>query len=291
MHNIHGNVTVEQALKKGKWQLIYMTVLLLLVTMGAVWLGVFLLPDYDGWLIGVAYCIFALLAICIVPGLYYYTMLPRWRIWAFTNVRNVHELKQRAILARILYEDNSLSTRLQIMNERQREQLRQLQHKFEQPDEFVDDLTVLFETVYTSEKSLKTGLILPFVFLIAGGVMFYLEEYGTAIMCVCVATFVCFLHFRAVGRLKGATLTLSNDGITTKNAGFHPWQVIEEEKILVIGGDSTTFLLAYNVAGEKIQIFLSDYTAPPKDVDHLLRVYRGRYEAQNRKKMGLPKNF
>lgn len=280
------NVTVKQALRKGMWQLMYAPLLLLFALMGLYGLGLYLFSEanvQETW-VAIVYGIGGMLLALFLPFVYYYIKLPRWRIWAFTNVRNVHELKQRAILARILYEDDSFLIRFQIMNERQREQLRQLQHKFEQPDEFVDDLTVLFETVYTSEKNLKTGLILPFVFLITGGVMCYLEEYGTAIMCVWVAMFVCFLHFRAVGRLKGATLTLSNDGITTKNAGFHPWQVIEEEKILVIGSDSTTFLLAYNVAGEKIQIFLSDYTAPPKDVDYLLRVYRGRYEAQNRKK-------
>lgn len=287
MQHVPGNVTVEQALRKGKWLLTYATTLLMFGTMGAVWCGVFFLPNSDTyeWWMGLIYCIVALFVIILVPTVYYHIMLPRWRILAFSNVRNVHELRRKAILARILHEnDNSLSMRLQIMNERQREQLRQLQYKFELPDEFEEDHAILFETVYTSEKNLKSGTLFLLVFLAVAAFLFFLEEYGLGIMMLVVAGVMAFLHIMARNRLKGATLTLSNDGITTKGDGLHTWQAIENERVLVISdSDSTAFFLSYNVAGEKIQISLSEYSAPAKEVDHLLRTYRGRYEANKTK--------
>lgn len=38
-------------------------------------------------------------------------MITKWRLWAFDNVRNVHELKKRAIQEKLIWADNSILKR------------------------------------------------------------------------------------------------------------------------------------------------------------------------------------
>jgi hypothetical protein len=46
-------------------------------------------------------------------------MITKWRVWAFENVRNVHELKKRAIQEKLISADSSIFEKTEIRTERQ----------------------------------------------------------------------------------------------------------------------------------------------------------------------------
>jgi hypothetical protein len=77
--------------------------------------------------------------IFIVP----YYLLSReyfqWQIWAFENVRNVHELKEKAIQWGLI---SSWEEKFLKPSPMEKAALDRLQRKFEQPDDFIDDLNV-----------------------------------------------------------------------------------------------------------------------------------------------------
>jgi uncharacterized coiled-coil protein SlyX len=83
-------------------------------------------------------------------------MITKWRVWAFENVRNVHELKKRAIQEKLISADSSIFEKTEIRTAKDKERLRLLAHKFEQDDLFQDDLTIANETTiyYSKGKNL-----------------------------------------------------------------------------------------------------------------------------------------
>jgi hypothetical protein len=81
-------------------------------------------------------------------------------------------------------------------------------------------------------------------------------------------------------------LIISNDGITSKQHGFHSWSNIRNEQVFCIGGgENSDYGLSYDVNGESFKIDLSSLTGSRSfKVDHVLRTYRGRYQIQHRTK-------
>jgi hypothetical protein len=57
-------------------------------------------------------------------------MITKWKIWAYSNVDDVRELKKRALEKKILYSDNHFLTRTEIRTRSQAERLARLELKF-----------------------------------------------------------------------------------------------------------------------------------------------------------------
>ncbi|RFZ83439.1 hypothetical protein DYU05_15010 [Mucilaginibacter terrenus] len=80
-------VTVDEALARGKRTINYPV---LVITFGCIFLPFILMPIFDlpGWTAVPGFAAGFLLA-----WLWWSITITQWRIWAFDNVRNVHELK------------------------------------------------------------------------------------------------------------------------------------------------------------------------------------------------------
>ena len=214
------------------------------------------------------------------PLLYYFVRLPQWRIWAFSNVRNVHELKQRAILGRVFPQEGSFWWRLEIKTAEQKRIIHELTDKFDLPDVFEDDYTIPYETAYSYSKTDRiTYVVMTVVSLVVAIVFLPEKEYYTGTI---MAVFSIFFGYAAYKRYanNGPLLTISNDGITTKQYGFHTWRDISDEKVFYVSaGKSSHYGLSYNVYDQVISISLRDMVGQNGyKVDHVLRTYRGRYQ-------------
>lgn len=283
---VNENVTVKEALRKGKLHLMYIPVFLLFFFIGLYGFGLYLLDqnEVDETWVMIVFGFGGIILVLFLPFIYYYIKLPRWRIWAYTNVRNVHELKRKAILARILYEDDSFYMRFEIKSAEQKEQLRLLQQKFERPDEFIDDPLLPFETVYEYGKAAKVGFAFAGLFFCMGLVVLYLGVYSGGAIATVFSLILGIFIARRYNKMKGATLTFSNEGVNTYDKGFHSWKDIRNEKVHPVGsGKNTVYYFSYDVSGETINISLAEFSANPKKADHAIRVYRGRFEAQKRR--------
>ncbi len=58
--------------------------------------------------------------------LYWSIMITKWRIWAFENVRNVHELKKRAIQEKLIWPDGSVFEKTEIRSSATKEKWKSL---------------------------------------------------------------------------------------------------------------------------------------------------------------------
>ncbi len=274
-------VTVDNAIKKGRWLLLGTPIFIALGTMGLFACVFLYLIAGDIIWVNVICSLLILFLPAILSVLYYFYMLPRWRIWAFSNVRNVHELKQRAILGQIYPKDDSFLWRFEIKNEEQKQQIEELDKKFALPDVFVEDYNMPFETSYSYSKIENAFYLLCTIGAAFGGITIVLHrEYFVSILLLMGSGMFGFMAYKRMSA-GGPVLTISNDGITTKEDGFHAWCDIKNEQIFFVSaGRASYFGLSFEVNGESVKMKLSQLTGLSSyKIDHVLRTYRGRYEA------------
>jgi hypothetical protein len=280
-------VTVDAAIKKGRAQLLWTPFLVLVGSMGLFMALFFYLNSGDIIWVNVV-CTFAVLFLPIAITLYYYSlMLPRWRIWAFSNVRNVHELKQRAILMQIYPGEKSFMWRLEIKSHAQKNILKHLEEKFQQPDIFEEDYSIPYQTTYSYPKA--ETVFLPFIAIgnLAIAVFaFYDREWLLGTVTLCGGLVVSRVAYKRI-KARGPQLIISNEGITTQKHGFHAWRDIRNEQIFFVSaGHASYHGLSYEMNGETIKMSLKELTGLRSyKVDHVLRTYRGRYQRQQRQKV------
>ena len=93
--------------------------------------------------------------ILIVCAIWWSIAITKWRIWAFGNCRNVHELKRRAINEKLIGSDGGIFQKIEFRTKKQKEQLKIINQKFEIEDTFKeikDDKSIERETkIYFSK--------------------------------------------------------------------------------------------------------------------------------------------
>jgi len=142
-----GSITIEEALKAGKKD----------ITQGARWFMV------SGPFVGIAMAFCGLsywfILVCIVSGIvcsFVYTIwiTPKWRIWAYSGVADIHQFQHCAEMEQLLpLQSPMLMTG--IMSFEQRQTLARLQQRFEEDSPFIDDPDVAQVTmIYPSALSI-----------------------------------------------------------------------------------------------------------------------------------------
>lgn len=280
-------VSVEQALKRGRNMVIIPSFLIIGLMISGIILSFFSLPNY----------VFAFLPLLLVPGLllagvYRGVMVTRWRVWAFENVRNVHELKRRAIQATLIpSSEKKIFERLEIWSAADKEKWRQLQTKFQRDDVFIDDHQIPQETVIRYSK-LKKGFYLAFYLFSCCVGLFFLfvpkkERLGpTAIIGYIWATGITglmgFLFYVTIEDFKDTSpkLVISNLGIRINSNLFYKWSEISEEKVVCRRAPrSIRFFLVYTTREGVREMLLDDLDIGSKKLENLLVLYRNRSKA------------
>ena len=149
-------VTVNEALKKGNAMLNYGSGAIFFVFLAAGFVLSNLYPHLSGWMIvggivlGLLFCL-----------LYWCLQANKWKIWAYENVDNIHELKQRAIDSKLMYADDSMWNKLIITSADDKQRLAALEDRFKQKDVYTDDMTVPAETlIYFSKPTSMFNMLL-----------------------------------------------------------------------------------------------------------------------------------
>ena len=271
-------VTVDAAIKKGRVQLFWVPLFIMLIIIILMSLGLAFAENGSDWVlvcgIGGFFLIF------LLPFLYYFIMLPRWRIWAFTNVRNVHELKQRARLGQIVPKEDSFLWRFEIKSAEQADMLRNLEERFLQADIFEDDYSIPYQTDYSYSQSDKFVFIFFTLAGFAGAiVLFTMHQVFTGLIVLAGAVGFGVLAYKRFN-ITGPVLSISNEGITSLENGFHAWSNITNEQVFwVSAGEASYYALSYETNGQTIKLSLKELTGLSSyKVDHVLRTYRGRFQ-------------
>jgi hypothetical protein len=264
-------VSTEQALKRGQ-RMVNVPVSCILIGCLATGITLFILKNGYEILGGV-------IAIggFVASWLYWSFAITRWRVWAFDNVRNVHQLKKRAISEKLIWPDGSLWNKTEIWRAADKEKWNNLQVKFETEDIFIDDFSVPNEVLIYFSKS-KT-----FVQLMLAGGMAVLGGYF-----LCLGKSMAFGGFLAVvGLIMGVTeflrmrnkkpqIVLNNHGIKTASVQFYPWDDIDGEDVIVKPGRNSTTELVYNHPAGSATIEIDEYDISKEELQKLLRVFRDR---------------
>ena len=140
------NISVDTAIEKAKRTILYPSLGILI----GIPLILCILAELDiiqSWLVLIGFICSTLISI-----LFWSFTITNWKIWAYENVRNLHELKRRAIQEKLTYEDDSFYLKLEFKSQRQKEKLKYLEKRFENKDLFSDDNEIPTETIISFSK-------------------------------------------------------------------------------------------------------------------------------------------
>lgn len=267
-------VTVDEALSKGRKSI---NTPVLIIMFGLIALSVYLVTalHISGWFAAVG-----ILFAFVIAWLYWSFAITKWRLWAFENVRNVHELKNRAVKEKLIWPDGSFWERTEIRSADEKQRLLNLQGKFNSPDIFNDDHAVTNETVvyYSKIKGLLQAIFMMGAFVMGLYLVIHEHNYilGAIIAGVgAIFTYTGFAHFSN----KAPQITISNDGIQTASVPFYTWaQISGEDVITKRQGKSSTTYLVYNYPGGNLELDINELDINKSELEKLLRIYKGRGE-------------
>ena len=241
-----------------------------------------------GWGIGVA----AILGF-VLAWLVWSFMITKWRIWAFENVRNVHELKQRAIDENLIWPDGFIFERTEIRTKADKLKLQQLEEKFLFEDEYKEDLGLPSKTEIFYAKS-DLYFEAAAMLLVLGGAIYFLLPDGEEKKTKIIVLSIIFILIAVIDLIKlwpklkqhQPQIIIDSYGIQTAATGFIEWQNIFNERVhrngIGIFGAEASFSFDYydeayeDYLYEKIDLEGLDVSAD--EMENILRTYRIRYQ-------------
>jgi len=287
------NVSVFEAVRKGKQTLLLPRILLAL--------GLFYFI-FIGWLFftilskathndaGIVYkfgliWITTSIPFVILPYWFWSKRTTRWKLWAFENVKNVHELKHVARRAALYANYGSFLDKITIQTSSEREQWANLQSKFNRTDVFEDDAEVPAETVIYFSTAIRFLNIL--FYLAIGAVALLITRAAfhpgsakwVAIPSISLMAWMLYLIFKMIKDVvqHKPQMVLSDKGIETIKDGLQSWEVIFNEHLTPGNRRDMGWILRYQHPGGITRLDIGHYAINHDKLEHLLRIHRGRY--------------
>jgi ABC-type multidrug transport system fused ATPase/permease subunit len=267
------SITVEDAIKKGKWLIDYpaKTILFTFII-----IGVYLQVQniITGWLIIPVVYILPFFLAC----LYWSITITKWRNWAFENVRNVHELKKTAIQERLIGKDNSIYQKFEIKTPNDKIKWNLLQSKFDKDDVFHNDPSISKQTIIFYSKIKNLFQMLLGFFCIAIGIYLLYDSKNIifGILILVLGIYISYKDFREAFNTT-PQIILDDNGIETVNTKFYNWENIKNEEVIRDGyGKHTHYYLVYDYPNGKEYLKIDDYNTNMKKLNKLLILYKGR---------------
>lgn len=91
-------------------------------------------------------------------------------------MRNVHELKKRAIQEKLIWNDGSIFEKTEIRNTENKRKLKQLEKKFEQEDESKEDYSLPPKMEIYYSKTYSYFELSVSILIIVVGIYFFIKE-------------------------------------------------------------------------------------------------------------------
>lgn len=275
-----GNVTVDQAISRAKWLI---KTPMFFILLASIIVKSIYFNDIYGETIDIFITIFIALGLC---WLYWSFTVPIWKIWAYTNVRNVHELKLKAQKNGFIFKDGNFFEKTEIKSYEQRETLKKLEKKFLIDDVYHDDFAVPKETkIYYSKTKLSFTLFfvsscfIGLLYLILNHNLFKNMDSGSFSIIFLVGLLL-FLGYSNLKKILNSNpqIIISEEGIQIKVNPMISWKNINNE--IAYGtwkGKYYRKCFAFNDQ----EIIINDYTISVKELEELLHTYRARYDKNN----------
>ncbi|MGY3213218.1 hypothetical protein [Mucilaginibacter sp. HD30] len=268
---IQETVSVDDAIKKGQ-RIVNLPVLAIMY--GLLALGIIILTNnwLSGWAIGVT----AALAIGLA-WLYWSISITHWRLWAFENVRNVHELKERAIRKKLIWPDGNFFEKTEIRTKNQRQKWQELTAKFDRDDIFIENDVVPLKTIvhYSQDKSVNRCII--GCLIICASIYFLLSEnVASSLIFLIIGGYVSVTGYLKIRNNK-PQIIIDNNGIQTAKAPFYEWHFITNDVVeRKREGKSVVTYFNYECPHGQVAIIIDSFDIEMDQLENLLYVYRSR---------------
>lgn len=271
-------ITVDEALSKGQKMVNYPVIVIIL---GVTGLAIYLFSQKIAplWAIPVA------IVLGIALGWIWWSfMIVKWRLWAFEHVRNVHELKQRAVEERLIWPDDSVFEKTEIRSASDKAQWTSLQMKFEKDDLFEDDLSIPNETIicYSKANTLFAAVIMMGCFGFGLYMIITTQSYISGSVLSIIGLFTGYSYFKKNAN-SAPQIILNDKGIQTVSTAFYEWSQIQNERVISKGfGKYSRNHLVYDHPDGEEQLEITDFDTDIKKLNKLLRIYRGRHKRKTK---------
>lgn len=266
-------ITVDKAIKRGH---LIVNVPVFIAIIGCPSFAFYLSEQnlIPGWGIGIAFLIGFVLAWII-----WSYMITKWRIWAFDNVRNVHELKKRAVQEKLIWNDGNIFEKTEIRNSEDKTKLDKLEEKFDKEDEYREDYSLPPKMEIFYSKVYNYGELGVSIFIIAVGIYFLLKgetkNYILGTIMSLIGLYSTVKESRKALNNK-PQIIIDNKGIKTKNVDFKNWSSIESEEVVQDGhGKSAKSYLTYFYDEDKYEkIEIDSLNVTHREMENIIRTYR-----------------
>lgn len=226
------------------------------------------------WGIGLA----AIIGFILAWGMWSY-LIVKWKLWAFSNVKNVHELRRKAIENKLIWPDGSIFNKTEIWSSSDRDKWRRINGKFDTEDVYKEDYSIPKSTeIYYSKSKNYFQMIFMIIITIMGlWLLFTTDDFVFGVLLTVAGVYFSFTEFKQANN-KEIQIYLDNKGIKTVNTEFKKWSEIRNEHVVSerSGKYRRTYLkFDFHKGGEKLQI--DDYNVSKKKLEALLKTYRIRF--------------
>lgn len=256
-------VTVNEALNRGRLRLVFLP---LLIIIGFIGIG---LLFEENQFIGKWIIPLALILGFVFGWIAWSYFVNKWKIWAFENVQNVHELRRKAIEEKLIWKSGSWFEKTEFKSPEQKIKLKSLEKKFLNKDIYTDDNTVPIETkIY---YSISTSIINMFIYILSFGFIAYyvFENIWIKIIVIGVGVLFTYNHFKKIIDRK-PQLIINSLGIQLQDKKVIPWNKIRNDIVL------PNYLVFNNT-----EIDIEYFDIKNGELENLLHVYRVRFEKNN----------
>jgi hypothetical protein len=268
-------VSVDVALRKGNIQLKIVPVGLMLLFMVAPFVVSEVVDVHIGLLFASGF-----IGGIVVGWLWWSIAITRWRIWAYTHVRNIHELVEAAVAEKLIYPSGHFLERTEIRSKAQRELLKQLEVRFATPDEQEDDPSVPTETVVRYSR-FQMGFLITWGLAMLGFGAYLFTTEGSPLVPLCIAGIGVWLTVDGGRKLLRArpVLVIGSKGIMLKDGPLIPWEEVSSTRVVMRGsGRSTRHMLEVYHGGSQSELEIGSLDISKKALRHALKVHRLRWE-------------
>lgn len=215
----------------------------------------------------------------VIAWLVWSFMVTKWRIWAFENVRNVHELKKRAIQEKLIWNDGNIFEKTEIRNSEDKSRLKKLEKKFEQEDEYREDHSLPLKMEIHYSKAYNYVELGVSILIIGVGIYFFtkadIKQYILGAIMSGIGLYSTIKEFRKTLDTK-PKIIIDSRGIETKNVEFKNWSSIKSEEVIQEGyGKSAKSYLIYFYDEEEFEkIEIDSLNVPHRELENIIRTYR-----------------
>ncbi len=269
---------IDIVIKKGHWMITYPMTFLTLLSFGvSIYLANSIEIEIETWVHGTLSVIVILSSMLFIPLIYRSLIIIKWKNWAFRKVRNVHELKKRAIQEGILFDDKNPLRKFEFSRNQEKNKWKDLQEKFKTDDIFIDDSDIPNQTYINHPKTNIIAVLVILFFLIIG-IWMLIESEIFGVWLISIGLYITYIHFKDTVYFNNKPqILINNEGIKTINTKFFNWNQVQNEVVVADGnGNNERSYLKYEHPEGNERFEITKLDTNQIKLEKLINIYKGR---------------